>query len=605
MSARLALVLVAVLAACGPKAVFRLSSDENNPYALNEALGKRRLPAQPTPVSSAGPRAYVLAAGSISSPAKTIVAFDLASQQVAWKTDADVQSRIAVGGDFIVAIEGGQLVARDQSRGAPRWKVDLDGAFVGLAADQQRAYLVTKDGSDYKLTGYAGSDGKELWQSAAAGQLGAPGAHGGVVYVPFLSQWLSIVDGANGEQLTRVRGIDEQISTLRVTSNVAYYGSTKGMFRLDERSASGKRSDATYGKVEIPPQLERTTYSRDAYDIVQQAYTAADRARVLWSSEPSTSGPMKLTGDGYAIHYFRYVLGFDLEGELRWAYSHPRVELVASDHTGSVIVGIAANGDIVALDPQTGGVRARGSLGIGGQVLGATFDADGWAPSTPAEKIETAEALVSIARDRDSRFERVKELAVGALAKLPGAEVTAEMLKILEDDRAKVQLKDTVADLLVKRRDPAGLPVLVEQLAVHDNVIAKTQTQALGPIAKALGGLAGTGVAKDGIETALEALHSHLEAPSTGTADLIHVIAAMAALGGDADGADKPALISHLLLYHADDDRGSDAAWQKAIISGLLVKATSASREALRYVAQDPRTIGSLATAINETIGAD
>jgi outer membrane protein assembly factor BamB len=597
----LILVSTLVLAACGPNAVFRLSSDENNPYALNEALGKRRLPAQPTPVSATGPRAYVLAAGK----PKTIVAFDLAAQQVVWKTDADVQSRIAVGGDFIVALEGGQLVARDQGRGAPRWRADLDGAFVGVAADRERAYVVTKDGSDYKLTGYAGGNGKELWQSAAAGQLGAPGAHGGVVYVPFLSQWLSVVDGATGEQLTRVRGIDEQISTLRVTSTVAYYGSAKGVFRLDERSASGKRADATYGKVEIPPQLERTTYSRDAYDVVQQQYTAADRARVLWGSEPSTSGPMKLSGDGYAIHYFRYVLGFDLSGELRWAYNHPRVELVASDHTGTVIVGIAANGDVVALDPQTGAMRAKGSLGVGGQVLGATFDADGWSPSSPTEKIETVAALVSIARDRDSRFERVKELAVGALAKLPGAEVTAELLHILDDDRAKIQLKDTVAELLVKRRDPAGLTVLVEQLAVHDNVVAKTETAALGAIAKALGGLAGTGLSKDDIATALVALGAHLDAPSTGTADLVHVVAAMAALGTHADGADKPALISHILLYHADDDRGSDAAWQKALVSGLHANATSASREALRYVAQDPRTIPSLATMINETIGAD
>ena len=92
---------------------------------------------------------------------------------------------------------------------------------------------------------------------------------------------------------------------------------------------------------------------------------------------------------------------------------------------------------------------------------------------------------------------------------------------------------------------------------------------------------------------------------STGTGDLVHVVAAMAALGADADAADKPALISHLLLYHADDDRGSDAAWQKALVSGLHTNATSASREALRYVAQDPRTVPSLATMINETIGAD
>jgi hypothetical protein len=33
-----------------------------------------------------------------------------------------------------------------------------------------------------------------LWKLDAEGQLGAPSAHGGLVYAPFLTQWLSIVD---------------------------------------------------------------------------------------------------------------------------------------------------------------------------------------------------------------------------------------------------------------------------------------------------------------------------------------------------------------------------------------------------------------------------
>ncbi|MEO7092932.1 MAG: PQQ-binding-like beta-propeller repeat protein, partial [Polyangiales bacterium] len=204
------------LGACGHASVFRLSSDENNAFALQSALAARTLPAQPTPTNTSGqPRVFALAAGA----PKTIIAYDLAAGNVLWKTDADVQSRIYVGGDFIIAVEGKQLVARDQARGAPRWKVDLDGELVGAAADRERAYLVTKSGSTWWLAAYNGSNGDKLWKEDASGQLGAPAAHGGVVYVPFLSQWLSILDGRTGKQLTRLRGLDEQISTLRVTSD--------------------------------------------------------------------------------------------------------------------------------------------------------------------------------------------------------------------------------------------------------------------------------------------------------------------------------------------------------------------------------------------------
>src|SRR5688572_1516819 len=164
-----ALFVVAVLlAGCPPKKVFRLSSDENNPYMLGQTLGKRQLPAQPAPTNDGKqPRVFVVTAGS----PKTIVAYDLASGNVMWKADADVQSRISVGGDFIVALEGNQLVARDQARGAPRWKISVPGKFVGAAADGKRAYVVYHGGDGYMLAAYDGAGGREVWKADAAGEL--------------------------------------------------------------------------------------------------------------------------------------------------------------------------------------------------------------------------------------------------------------------------------------------------------------------------------------------------------------------------------------------------------------------------------------------------
>jgi outer membrane protein assembly factor BamB len=592
-----ALIALALVAACGPKATFRLSADDNDRAALVAALAHRQLPAQAAPVNSAQkPRVFVALGG----PQKQVVAYDLAAGTTLWTQPADVKSRIWVGGDFIVALEGKQLVARDQQRGAVRWKVDVAGEFAGAAADRERAYIVSRDGGHSRLAGYDGASGGQLWKADADGQLGAPTAQGGLVYSPFLMQWLSILDGSSGKQLARVRNADDQISMVRATSQTAYYGPKQGVYRLDSRSASGTRRASTYGQLKLPAQLDRATYGRDLYDAVQLAYTAADRARILFAADPGDGGPLELANGLYAVHYFRYVMGFATNGEMVWAYSHPRVELVASEHTGAAILAISANGELVALDPKTGAVRLEKTLGLTSPVLGATFDADGWTPPPGAERpVETIAALAAIAHDRDARFDRVKELAVAALAKLPGPQVTSELLALLADNRAPQKLKDLVAEQLVQRKDPASLSVLVAQLAVHDDFLAGTETQALGPVAKSIGGLGGAQLDPKAVVAAVAALRGHLDAPSTQTPDLVLVISAMAAIGG---GDARAALASHLLLYHADDDLATDPAWDQAIVHALQTHGGPGERELLRQVAADPRTKASLATVIKDVL---
>lgn len=600
------LLLACVIAACAPKGMYTLTTEhkDNDRAALSAALAKRQLPDQAAPMNSARqPRVFVLQQGA----PRTIVAYDLKAASVLWKVDADVQSRIWIGGDMLVALEAKQLVARDQATGAIKWKIGIDGQFVGAAVDKDRAYVVTREGTDQKptwfLSAYDASSGKLAWRAdPAQGQLGAPVAHAGLVYSPFLTQWLIVVDGRDGKQLARLRGVDEQISLVRATSRIAYFGSKQGVFALDVRAATGKRSEATYGQAKIPAQLDRTSYGVDLYDPVQSSFTAADRARVLWSSVPTDDGPMKFADDRYAVHYFRYVFGFNLAGDIVWAYQNPRVELVASEHTGSAIVGIAANGDIVAIDPATGAVRAQLQLGTTAQVFGATFDADGWAPQGQGEPPHTATALVSIARDRDARFDKVKELAVATLAKLPGAEVTKELLAVLADKRAPAKLKDTVVEMLALRKDPAALPVLTAQLAVHHDYLAKTEPEALRPAVKAIAGLRGTKVDPAHIGPALIALQSHLEDPATQASDLVPIIDAMGAVGG---GAERAALTSHLLLYHADDDLGTDASWQAAIVGAVRLHAGPMERELLRQLVGDPRTKQGLVDVIKETLAKD
>ena len=583
---RALLATAAVLAACGPKAAFRLTTPDNDGAALASALARRQLPGQPSPVNAAArPRVFALEAGA----PRTIVAYDLGLGRTLWTQAADVRSRIWVGGDFVVEEEGSDLVARDQQQGAVRWRVAVHGVLVGAAADRDRAYVVWQENATNPLAAYEGASGKRRWQAKADGQLGAPAAQGGLVYVPYLNQWLSLVDGRTGELITRLRGIDDQIGMLRATSQALYYGSRRGVYLLDARAASGTRAGSTFGTAAIPPELSLASYGRDMYDPVQLGYTAADRTRVVWTG----------TLGAYAIHYFRYVFGFDAAGALSWAYAQPDVELVASDDTGPVIAAVSQAGDLVALDPASGAVRYRGTLGTKQAVLGATFDADGWAPTSAHEPERTVAVLAEIARDRDARFDAVKELAVAELAKRPGAEVARDLLAILPDPRAPQLLKDRVLALLVSRKDPASLPALAAQVDVHVDYIHKTEPEELGAVARAIAGLAGEQLDPAAVTQAVDALREQLDDPSTQVPDLVAVIDAMAAIGGERA---QRALGSHLLLYHTDDELGQNALWQKAIVGALVVHGGPEQRELLRQVAADPRTRPGLAAAIHAAL---
>ena len=144
--------------------------------------------------------------------------------------------------------------------------------------------------------------------------------------------------------------------------------------------------------------------------------------------------------------------------------------------------------------------------------------------------------------------------------------------------------------------------MLVEQLATHDDFLRKTSPLALGPVAKAIAGLGGAKLDPAAVNAALVALQSHLDAPTTQVADLVFVIDAMAAIGG---GKERPALGSHLLLYHADDDLGADAAWDRAIVIALEAHGGPGERELLRQVAADPRTKPDLVAVIRDALAND
>jgi outer membrane protein assembly factor BamB len=582
------------LAACGGSGAFGLTSDDNNPAKLAEAFAKVEAPPAGTPTNKTGkPLAFLIARpNKKKGVGKRLIAYDLQAKKELWTVESDVSSKVVVGTNFVAHREGDRsLVARDVATGKKLWSIGVGAGFVGVAADTSQVYYVNADKSGAKpvwyLAALSGASGEELWRAEAPGQLGVPAARGGLVFSPFLKQWLAILDADTGEQLTRIRGIDEEISFVRTTKEQVYFGSKLGVFLLDERAASGKRAQSTYGSAKLP-EFVRAHYYWDAFDPVQAGYSAYDRNRILWRGK--AEGDKLAFADGkVVVHTYRFFFGFDADdGTLAWAYNHPRVDVIGSAHLGQSIGFASMFGEIGALDPATG--KRTYKAKVDARLLGATFDAEGWAPSEPGAgdgSQSTVAALASIARDRDARYNDVKRFAIAALASMPGEDVSRDLLALIQDPRTPPKIYEKAVESLVARKDPKGVPYLVAALSVKHDFIEGSKPKAVGVAARALAAMDGDALSKADRDAAVQALLAQLRAPETSMANLVAVVRALASIGG---GGEIQPLRTFLLVYRTAPSMGSQVAVMSATIDALLAGGGAAERELVAFVAADPRT---------------
>lgn len=588
----IATAVAAALAACGGSGAFQLTSEDNNPDRLEAAFQKIG-PARTGPVNATGKPLAVLVART--APTRTIIAFDLDGKKELWRAQADVKSRVLVGRSFVANLEGqSDLVGRDVATGKVLWKTGVSGGrFVGATAEGDRLFYTVAGKSTWDLVAVDGRSGDELWRADSPGAIGTPAARGGLVFSPFLKQWLSVLDAETGEPLARIRGIDEEITFVRATGDQVYFGSKNGVFLLDRRAASGKKAQSTYGAAALPKEFIRVHYDWDAFDPVQADYSAYDRNRILWRAQPA-GRELGFSGDRVVVHTYRFFFGFEAKsGALAWAYSHPRMDVVSSAHVGPVIGFVSMGGGIGALDP-TSGKRVYAAR-IEAQLLGATFDADGWAPADASaddsQGAATATVLASIANDRDARFEDVKGFAVSALSKIGGGEVIGDLIALVQSEKTPPALYESAVEALVARRDPASLPALVAGLDVHHDYLENTRPRAVSALARAIASLGAKDLDPAQRGRAVDALIRHLQAPETASADLEGVIAALGAIGA---GAEIAPVRGFLLMYRADPAYSNQVGAIGAAIDVLLARGGLAERELVSYVAEDPRSQGSV-----------
>jgi outer membrane protein assembly factor BamB len=573
-------VLVGLLlaAGCAPE-TFSAHSRDNNVDDIRHAMQL----AQP----ASGPSrslAYLVTAG----PDKQLAAIDLADGKIRWQEKADVTSRVIAGRALILHRQGEhELVGRDPQTGRVTVTLHLEPAdkFVGAALDDEHIYYVVQSTGAQRTSSVVAVDrgGTQLWRMPLVGSIGAPTVRGGIVAVPFAHQNVSLVDAHTGKEIARLRATDEEITFVKAQPEGLFYGGSSGIYLLDEKSANGGKTNSSYATLQLGSDQIRTFYYFDGYQLDQANYSAFDRNRLLWRGEPRAGG-VAFHDDLAVLHSYRYLFAFDSKAaKLKWAFAYPRVNMIASDDVGPSVLFAAEDGDVGAIDAQTGAVKLRYKTGL--RLAGATFDADGFAGgSGKLESGDLLKTLEQIVWDPDARFTAVKVFAVAAIGELQGADATAALLKIVLKERVPPTVQKRADDILVQRKDAGAVPLYLDALKLRYDYLADRQPHGVDVLARACALLE----AKD----AAPELAAHLLDPATPQPQLKELAAALASLGGkDATRA----LRELLLTYRSDPMFLSEPAALTLAAEGLLKHGSADDKRVVSFVAEEKRTIPPLA----------
>lgn len=578
---------------CGAKA-FSLSFPDNQPQAVAKAMN--RVDRGKLSPRNGKPTVYLVTADP-----QQLVAYALDEDRILWKRKASVASRIAVGrGRIFHATDKGRgLVGRSASDGQLLWKVSLDSdvRLLGLTSDGTDLYYAVEaveggagSGTYAQLVAIAGDSGKERWRRGSAGRLGAPAARGGLVFVPSRYQSIALLDANDGVEIARVRSKQEALLWARATPRGVFFGGKTGVYRLDRKATSGTRQESTFVTASLPKSV-RPVYWWDSYNAALAGYTAYDRNRLLWRLAP---GEPHFANDTIFVHAYRFFFAFDTEKaerSLRWAYSFPREDVVASTYSGGALVFVSERGDIVVLDPEVGLPVRKKALELG-KVRGASFDVAGYEPKgKPKGEADLQKTLTQMIWDPDRRFEAVKLFCVEQLAKLSGDKVAEALVQIVTKSGLNPKVYARAGDMIVGRHDKSAIPLYVKTLRSHYSFVEGTHAKAVDIMARALGDLKAA--------EAVRPLLMHLADHETSMKAIVAIARALRAIGSRRT---VEPLRDFLLTYRCDPAFKKKPDALKIIAETLLDLGTEDERQLLRFVANDAHSVAPLRTFVTAAL---
>ena len=508
-----------------------------------------------------------------------------------WTFQHALDARPQIAGALVLGTGGGELFALDGATGKKLW-VRPTGALPILGAGDDGTITVVT----LARSANAGStllavarDGSVVRQIETDKALGAPAVIGGLAFVPWGNQYISVLDIANGDEPARIL-FREKVSRAWTQGGAMWFGEV-GIFRWDDNIKGASHMTASH--VAIPPrELPGTPVLMTPPEDRQKVdATARDRIR-LFARASGPEGPLGLDSDRFFATYFRLVMGFEAaKGNLSWVHTHTNDVIGGAVAQGALVL-CDDQGKLTVLDARTGGVT--GVQEMGEPLKSCVVQADMFQPAhAPASVQSLGSQLAAALTSRDAELVTAQRLLLREMATLEDEIGTQVLVDLTSDPRTAPQIMTDARAALAGRRN--GAKFMLAALERHYDFLHDVlRPPPVGPIAQALA------VMKD--KSGAAPLAKHLLDPSSTDDDVQQAAAALAILG---EAPELAAMKQFFSLYRAS--AGTEQVEQAVVSIGqaILRLGGKDGRALVERASSDPATVDNVKTKLRGLLEAD
>ena len=511
-----------------------------------------------------------------------------------WTFGHPLDARPMVAGGVVVGSGGGEAFALDASTGRIVWRRPTGGLPLLGAGDDGTVTVAT-----FRRAGGAGSmllavthDGQVVRQIETEKLLGVPAVLGGMAFVPWADQYVSVIDLSNGDEAARVT-LREETSRVWTQDGALWFGGL-GYFRFDDRirdASKGKASHATVPMRLLPgtPKLMQSGYAP-----VGPLADAEDKARAYAKPKASDAGASIEDGRWYAT-YFRIAMGFDADvkgpkaatgadpgdARLAWVHLHGSDFIGGAADSGGIVL-CDEQGKVTELDATTGGTLAETDLGepVKACVVNVNARRAGGNPEGSAGGVKPfATQLADVVLADDPQLVIAQKLLLRELAALPDESATKALVDLASDPRTSPDLLAVARPALANRRN--GATYMQAALQRHYDYLKDVlRAPPVGPLAHALGAM------KE--KAAAPFLAAHLFDPADTEDDVKETAAALAAVGGPGE---LPAMRQFFGMYRASAELEDMADAVVSVGGAIVALDPKAGRAEVETALHDPMTV--------------
>jgi outer membrane protein assembly factor BamB len=460
-----------------------------------------------------------------------------------WTFAHPLDARPVVTASVVVASGGGEVFALDARTGAVIWRRPTGGVPMLGAGDDGSVTVVT-----FKRAGGVGSsllavthDGQVVSQIETDKALGAPAVLGHLAFVPWVGQYVSVLDLGSGEEVARVT-LREQTSRAWTQSGSLWFGQA-AFVRFDAHIRDASKGQATRvglparelpgSPVLVPPGSEP----------VSALAGASDKVHLYARPQGSESGA-GVSDDHWYATYFRLAMGFDTsQGKLGWVHAHTSDFIGGAAASGGLVL-CDEQGKITSLDARTGAVVSEADLGE--PLKACVVSVEGQRVSGGGSVTKPfAQQLADAVTSDDAQLVVAQRLLLRELSTMDDDTATRTLVDLASDPRTSPDMLPDARAALANRRN--GATYMEAALARHYDFLKDVlRPPPVGPIAQALGAMKEKGAGT--------LLASHLLDPADTVDDVKQAAAALAVVAGPDQ---LPTLRQFFGMYRAratDDD---------------------------------------------------